>query len=423
MNHLPKDGENEYNQSEDYNQSIDGSQDDEYHDTGTIENFYRRLNVTNTGLGQAHFDQGLRLLLSYQHEEASHYFLACLKFAPDCALAHALVALSHSPNYNFKGVPYYQVSFPPPGEKTTGGGGGGGSDDHMTKDDTNSCTTASTTSPFQEEETKSSDSMIINPPAFPSQLFADYHSRRAVEKVEELRRRNVTVTCPQKRQHLGEEDKQHGANDNSNSNSTTENAINDELEQIDQSQEIKDVEVMLINAVRTLNQNPGVDPEKAEAINGHPYVNAMRALYKQYPEDAEVAYFFVESIMIIHAWNLFEYPTGKPLSDDVPEVKVALENALMLHPQHVGLCHMYVHLCEMATYPEKALNACDVLRQRYVLLTRWNVKKNTDNMFYFYCPTLYQYSEFVSLLFICTKKVSGSWASTSHANTHRRSCR
>lgn len=125
---------------------------------------------------------------------------------------------------------------------------------------------------------------------------------------------------------------------------------------------------MLINAIRSLNQNPGVDPTEAECINGYPYSKAMRELYKAYPDDAEVAYFFIESIMVLHAWNLFDYPTGKPLSDDVPEVKIALEKSLKLHPQHVGLCHMYVHLCEMATYPEKALDACDVLRHRYVMV-------------------------------------------------------
>ena len=53
------------------------------------------------------------LLLSYQHEEAAEYFLLSLEGAPKCALAHAMVAACHSPNYNFNGEAYYETSFPP----------------------------------------------------------------------------------------------------------------------------------------------------------------------------------------------------------------------------------------------------------------------------------------------------------------------
>lgn len=144
----------------------DGDDDDESHiyfeDDEDEEELYCRFDVTNSHRGQDHFDQGLRLLLSYQQEEASHYFLACLKFAPDCALAHALVALCHSPNYNFKGEVYYQASFPPKTFLENG------------------------ISEFTSKQEESKSSMYINPPAFPSQLFADYHSRLAVEKVDEL---------------------------------------------------------------------------------------------------------------------------------------------------------------------------------------------------------------------------------------------
>ncbi len=132
----------------------------------------------------------------------------------------------------------------------------------------------------------------------------------------------------------------------------------------DHPREIQQVEILLINAIRCLNSNPGIDPSIAENCNGVAYKNAMRTVYRSYPHDAEVAYFFAESIMVLHAWKLFDYPTGRPLSSDVAEVKEVLEVGLREHGHHVGLCHMYVHLCEMATYPEKALVACDELRTR-----------------------------------------------------------
>ena len=75
---------------------------------------YVRKNVANVeGRGREFFDVGLRLMLSYQHEMAARCFLACLELSPYCALAHAFLALCHSPNYNFKGEAYYESAHHP----------------------------------------------------------------------------------------------------------------------------------------------------------------------------------------------------------------------------------------------------------------------------------------------------------------------
>ena len=104
------------------------------------------------------------------------------------------------------------------------------------------------------------------------------------------------------------------------------------------------------------------DNQLAEETVGRPYADAMRKIYQRYPGDAEVSYFFAESLMVLNAWNLYEYPTGRPLSGDVKEIQNVLEKALQLHPNHAGICHLYVHLCEMSSHPEKALPACKALR-------------------------------------------------------------
>lgn len=49
-----------------------------------------------------------------------------------------------------------------------------------------------------------------------------------------------------------------------------------------------------------------------------------------------------------------------PLSPDVTEIRAVLERSLVLHPNHAGLCHSYVHLCEMSNHPSDALPACEV---------------------------------------------------------------
>ena len=114
---------------------------------------YRRENVTNVdslddeNRGRAFFDMGLRHALAYQHELSSKCFLACLHYSPYCVLAHAFVALCHSPNYNFKGEPYYESTNDP-------------------------------------DEINLPDESCV----FPSQHVAERHSRMAVEKAEELRK-------------------------------------------------------------------------------------------------------------------------------------------------------------------------------------------------------------------------------------------
>jgi hypothetical protein len=43
--------------------------------------------------GRQYFNMGYWLQMSFRHELASRCFLACLHYNPNCAMAHALVAL------------------------------------------------------------------------------------------------------------------------------------------------------------------------------------------------------------------------------------------------------------------------------------------------------------------------------------------
>ena len=64
--------------------------------------------------------------------------------------------------------------------------------------------------------------------------------------------------------------------------------------------------------------------------------------------------------MIPNAWNLYD-KHGLTTSAQVDEAENVLETSLKLHPAHAGLCHLYVHLCEMSPAPDRALKACQVL--------------------------------------------------------------
>ena len=288
---------------------------------------YARKQVTNLDAsekGREYFDMGLRLMMSYQHELAAKCFLACLQYSPDAALAHGLVALCHSPNYNFKGEAYYE-------------------------------------SACHFEDVHQHDLLCV----FPSQQVAERHSAAAVAKMEELKRLRRKQQQQTKSGRKGKNNKGRGTNKAKAPSTTNDNNGNNKLPDI-----ISEPEALLLSAVRTLTGTPGVDPGLSELAVGRPFADAMRKAYQKYPHDPEIAYWFAESLMVLNAWNLFEYPSGRPLSPDVVEVRAVLEEALREHDHdpnhhHPGLCHLYVHLSEMSAHPELALPACRPLRTEY----------------------------------------------------------
>ncbi len=280
---------------------------------------YQRRHVSNVdhnAEARAFFDLGLRLMLSYQHEMASKAFLSCLALSPYCVLAHGFIALCHSPNYNFKGEAYYE------------------STNHL-------------------EDITQHDLLCI----FPSQQVADRHSRLAVEKIEELRKLHRVKSTGGGKKGKGKKGKKIGTSQSSKEEEKSNRDDDDERPTL-----VSDAEGQLLTAIRVLTCVPGVDSGLSEDIVGRPYANAMRKVYEKYPEDPEIAYCLAESLMVLNAWNLYEFPSGKPYSPDTVEVRAVLERALKIHPQHAGLCHMYVHLSEMSAHPALALEACSHLR-------------------------------------------------------------
>lgn len=285
---------------------------------------YTRKNVSNVDmhpLGRAYFDAGLRLLLSYQHEIAARFFIACLSFSPYCVLAHGFVALCHSPNYNFKGKPYYESA----------------------------CH-------FEDEHRP--DLLCI----FPSQQVADRHSKAALEKMEEIRRLNRQ---PKKKKGGKKKGKQKSTATPASTPSSGGSNSNDENGDANKPEIVSEVETLVVQAIRVLTRHPGVFPDLSDETVGRPFADEMRKVYHKYPNDPEVAYCFAESLMVLNAWQLYDFPSGKPVSSDVVETRNVLEQALALHAHHAGLCHMYVHLSEMSATPEMALNACEPLRNRF----------------------------------------------------------
>ncbi|MEX2297339.1 MAG: hypothetical protein WD715_07995 [Dongiaceae bacterium] len=96
------------------------------------------------------------------------------------------------------------------------------------------------------------------------------------------------------------------------------------------------------------------------------FADAMREVYRQYPDDLDVATIFVEAILNRTPWRMWDLKTGGIAEGaGTVEAREVLERAMREDPaamRHPGILHLYVHLMEMSPFPELALRAGDVLR-------------------------------------------------------------
>ena len=250
---------------------------------------------------------GLRRLFGYHHQEAIKYFQKCQKLAPDCALSYAFMALCHCPNYNFTGEAFYSST-------------------HIS--DPSAYISSDADIAFKESYNPEENDV------FPCQESAFYYARMASEVVKRLSKENIRR---KKRK----------------SNSKSRKVI-----------AISEKECYIISAIQRLTKHPSVSPERSEECAGRPYADFLSKVYRRYEHDPDIAYLYAESLMNLNAWSLYEFPSAITRSPDVDETRRVLEKALVDYPDHAGLCHLYIHLCEMSPNPGAALAACMPLRKK-----------------------------------------------------------
>jgi hypothetical protein len=83
------------------------------------------------------------------------------------------------------------------------------------------------------------------------------------------------------------------------------------------------------------------------------YKDAMKALVRRYPRDADAAVLYAEALMDLHPWKLWA-PDGTP-TEGTLEIVAVLERVLAQAPNHMGANHYYIHAVEASPHPEKAL--------------------------------------------------------------------
>ena len=129
------------------------------------------------------------------------------------------------------------------------------------------------------------------------------------------------------------------------------------------------VEQALMKALISRYQSQQPDPEEDLEVWNDDYADAMRLVYRQFPDDLDVATLFAEAIINRTPWLLWDLPNRRPTEGaGTIEAMEVLERGLQQIeeqglPTHPGLAHMYIHTMEMSPTPEKALLAADSLRE------------------------------------------------------------
>ncbi len=98
------------------------------------------------------------------------------------------------------------------------------------------------------------------------------------------------------------------------------------------------------------------------------YAAAMRGVWQENRNDADIEALFAEALMNRTPWQLWDIKTGEIAPGaDTAEAQAVLETAIRRlsatgSKPHAGMLHMYIHLMELSPTPEKALPAADMLR-------------------------------------------------------------
>jgi len=117
------------------------------------------------------------------------------------------------------------------------------------------------------------------------------------------------------------------------------------------------VERALIEALSHRYANP--QPEDRSPLD-LAYANGMREVWKTYPDDPDVGAFFAEAMMDLRPWDQWT-PAGEA-QPGTDEILVTLDAVLKLNPNHPFANHLYVHVVEASTHPERADAAAERMR-------------------------------------------------------------
>lgn len=83
------------------------------------------------------------------------------------------------------------------------------------------------------------------------------------------------------------------------------------------------------------------------------YADAMRVVWRQFPNDPDAGVLFAEALMDLRPWDLWT-AAGRP-KPGTEEILSTLESILARFPDHPGACHYYIHSVEGSQTPDRAV--------------------------------------------------------------------
>jgi len=116
------------------------------------------------------------------------------------------------------------------------------------------------------------------------------------------------------------------------------------------------IEIALITA---MSKRYSADSTQAREKLNQDYANAMQTLYKQYPNQPDIAALYADALMLQHPWDLWNN-NGTPKSW-TPLIRSVLEKLLAQSPDHPGANHYYIHVMEPSPFAAYALPSADRL--------------------------------------------------------------
>lgn len=102
-------------------------------------------------------------------------------------------------------------------------------------------------------------------------------------------------------------------------------------------------------------------PNDSDVTDENKYAEAMRYVYTGFPDNDFVVTLFAESLMNLHAWDLYTKKGGEP-KPWTPEIVEALEKAMEINPNNPLANHLYIHAVEAASDVEKGLESANRLK-------------------------------------------------------------
>ena len=108
-------------------------------------------------------------------------------------------------------------------------------------------------------------------------------------------------------------------------------------------------EQALIKAL-TKRYSPKPDADGAQAMA---YAQAMTKVRADFADDQDIAVFYADAVMNTSPWDYWEVD-GRTPKNDLGDAIAAIEEVLADNPDHAGAIHLYIHLMEASSTPEKA---------------------------------------------------------------------